>query len=58
MNRSDLILPGTPKSARPLQPCQSKSCNGADRLSDGGVNLNPTKWVCAACYAVIARRLK
>lgn len=57
MTRSDITLPGSPQHAAAMKACQSKTCNGAERPPEGGVDLNATKWICAGCWAVKKRRL-
>lgn len=35
-----------------------RMCNGCNkqRLSDGGCELSPTKWLCAACWGRFIQR--
>lgn len=56
MTRADIFLPGTPRNASPMRPCQGK-CAGAERVPEGGLQLTPTKWVCASCGAAALRRI-
>lgn len=57
MSRVDITLPGSSRPDLPLRACQGKKCAGAERIPEGGVDLSPTKWVCGACWNVVARRL-
>lgn len=41
-------LPGSPLSHKyPLKRCSR--CD-EDRVPEGGIDMSPTKWVCAACW--------
>jgi hypothetical protein len=55
--RADIKLTGSALSANPLKACQGR-CNGAQRVPEGGVQVNPSKWVCAACGAQLLRRFR
>lgn len=47
-------LDGSPKSDRPLKQCSTPGCGPKD--PSGGIELSPTKWVCASCWR--ARKAK
>lgn len=40
-----------------MRQCQTKKCAGAERVPEGGLQLSPTKWVCASCAAEALRRI-
>ena len=43
-----IILPGSLKTSEALRECSK--C-GDQRAPEGGVDLSPTRWVCARCWA-------
>jgi hypothetical protein len=46
--RADIYLPGTPRNANPFKLCDGQ-CQSA-KPPEGGVQISPTKWVCASCW--------
>lgn len=50
-----LDLPRTP-APQPLHKFRQCSKCNTDRPPEGGVQMNPTRWVCANCWTLRATR--
>lgn len=54
---ADIKLAGSARPAHPLRSCQSKACGGAERVPEGGCQVTGSKWICAGCWSIRARRM-
>lgn len=57
--RNDIVLNGMPADVRPLKQCAEPPTGcGEMKSPNGGIDLTPTKWVCAGCWRLKNSRKK